>query len=341
MATTDSSPPRSPAVLPPETDPDPSPNSPVPEVQSEPPPPPSAPASVNPRRPPPPCWSPDETVALIDTYSEKWQSLGRAALKLNHWQEVADAVASRCPISSPSKTAIQCRHKMEKLRKRYRAEIRRAQSLHRARSASSWVHFQRMEAMDRSRSVSEDEDDEDEDLDGDLYNPRKRKEVRGANAQIGISRHFDYPNGASKNKEGFRIKIPNKGQQKSKLTKPNGAYSAEIGHKRGQPPEEWQRGVSDPLQEVVNAVKFFREGFERMEKMKMEMAQEMGAMQREMEMKRTEMILGSQQFIVETLAKVISEKRKKKKRKTSSSSICDKSVGGTPERTSSKPEGKA
>ncbi|KAK4759722.1 hypothetical protein SAY87_022853 [Trapa incisa] len=321
MAMADSSHPRSPAAPPPETDPDLSPPSPVPEVQSQPSPPPSAPASVNPRRPPPPCWTSDEIVALIDIYSEKWKSLGRAALKLNHWQEVADAVASRCPLSSPPKTAIQSRHKMEKLRKRYRAEIRRAQSLHRARSASSWVHFKRMETMDRSLSESEDEDngDEDEDMDADLYNPPKRKEFGRANqVQNSSTGHVDYPNGTRKNKEGFKIKIP------SKPTKYNGANSAETGRKRGPPPEERQRNVSDPLQEVVNAVKLFREGFERMEKMKIDMAQEMGAMQREMEMKRTEMILESQQFIVETLAKVVSEKTNKKKRSSSSSSSSDK-----------------
>lgn len=316
MATAASSPLRSAVVPLPETDPDPSPPSAAAEVQSQSPP--SAPASVNPRRPPPPCWSPDETVALIDVYSEKWHSLGRAALKLNHWQEVADAVASRCPVSYPPKTATQCRHKMEKLRKRYRAEIRRAQSLPRARYTSSWVHFKRMDEMDRSRSGSEDDDngDEDEDMDVDFYIPSKRKEV-GANAQSS-SRRIYYPNGIgteavtrSKNKEGFRIKIPATGRQKFKPT--NSANSAETGPKRGLLSDEGQRHRSDPLQEVVNAVKVFREGFERMEKMKMDMAQEIGVMQREMEMKRTKMILESQQFIVETLAKVISEKTRKKR----------------------------
>ncbi|KAI4356599.1 hypothetical protein L6164_000610 [Bauhinia variegata] len=73
------------------------------------------PAPPSSRRLPPPCWSNDETVALIDAYRDKWYSLGRGNLKATHWQEVADAITHRCPNASPVKTAVQCRHKMEKL----------------------------------------------------------------------------------------------------------------------------------------------------------------------------------------------------------------------------------
>uniref|UniRef100_A0A6N2MGH2 Myb/SANT-like DNA-binding domain-containing protein n=1 Tax=Salix viminalis TaxID=40686 RepID=A0A6N2MGH2_SALVM len=55
--------------------------------------------------------------------------LRRGNLKANHWQEVADVVARCCPASSPPKIVVQCRHKMEKLRKRYRTEIQRARSM--------------------------------------------------------------------------------------------------------------------------------------------------------------------------------------------------------------------
>ncbi|PKI55655.1 trihelix transcription factor ASIL1-like [Punica granatum] len=325
MATAASSPPRSTTAPPPDIDCDPSPPSAAPEIQSLPQPPASTPASENPRRPPPPCWSPDETVALIDIYRQKWHSLGRASLKPDHWQEVADAVASRCPVSSPPKTATQCRHKMEKLRKRYRAEIRRAEAMPVGRFTSNWVHFKLMEAMDRSRSGSDDEDndEDDEGEDMDFYEPRKRKKVRADTRSSG--RHGYYPNGIgaetasrSKNIGGFRIKIPTIGQQKLKSCsagnslKPN-YDEGETGMKsrlRKQP-----RQSSDPLEEVVSAVKVFRQGFERMEKMKIEMAKEIGAMQREMEMKRTAMILESQQFIVQTLAKAISEKKVEKQSK--------------------------
>ncbi|KAF5732856.1 trihelix transcription factor ASIL2 [Tripterygium wilfordii] len=113
----------------------------------------SATPSTNPRRLPPPCWSNDETVALIDAYRDKWYTLRRGNLKANHWQEVAEDVARRCPIASPPKTAVQCRHKMEKLRKRYRAEIQRARSMPVSRFSSSWVHFKRMDAMEKGPSA--------------------------------------------------------------------------------------------------------------------------------------------------------------------------------------------
>ncbi|KAK6918682.1 Myb/SANT-like DNA-binding domain 4 [Dillenia turbinata] len=78
------------------------------------PPPPAPPSS---HRLPSSCWSHDKTVTLIDSYKDKWYSLHRGNLKAAHWQDVTDAVARRCTLASPSKTAVQCRHKMEKLRK--------------------------------------------------------------------------------------------------------------------------------------------------------------------------------------------------------------------------------
>ncbi|KAF5731596.1 trihelix transcription factor ASIL2 [Tripterygium wilfordii] len=131
----------------------------------------SATPSTNPRRLPPPCWSHDETVALIDAYRDKWYTLRRGNLKANHWQEVAEAVARRCPIPSPPKTAVQCRHKMEKLRKRYRTEIQRARSMPVSRFSSSWVHFKRMDAMEKGPSAkptyNSGSDNENEDDDSD------------------------------------------------------------------------------------------------------------------------------------------------------------------------------
>ncbi|KAI3498417.1 hypothetical protein L1887_34192 [Cichorium endivia] len=128
------------------------------------------------RRLPPPCWSQDETAALIDAYRDKWYSLRRGNLRASHWQEVADDVATRCPLSSgnPQKTSIQCRHKMEKLRKRYRAEIQRAAATPKGhRYPSSWVHFKRMDSMEKGSSSDPDamnqdeEDEEDGERDGD------------------------------------------------------------------------------------------------------------------------------------------------------------------------------
>lgn len=66
--------------------------------------------------------------------------------------------------------------------------------------------------------------------------------------------------------------------------------------------------------EMVSALKLLGDGFVKMEQMRMEMAREVETMRMEMEMKRTEMILDSQQRIVEAFARAISEKKKKAKR---------------------------
>ncbi|KAI8025645.1 Protein FIP2 [Camellia lanceoleosa] len=68
----------------------------------------------------------------------------------------------------------------------------------------------------------------------------------------------------------------------------------------------------DPVAEVVGTIKGLGDGFMRLERMKMDMAREVKAMQRDMEMKWTEMLLESQERIVEFFEKALSEKRNKK-----------------------------
>ncbi|XP_038995886.1 uncharacterized protein LOC120120298 [Hibiscus syriacus] len=73
------------------------------------------------RRVPPPCWTKGETLVLIKAYKDKWFALRRRNLKALDWDAVSDAVSSA---SDPGtvKSSVQCRHKTEKMRKRYRAE---------------------------------------------------------------------------------------------------------------------------------------------------------------------------------------------------------------------------
>ncbi|XP_054779779.1 trihelix transcription factor ASIL2 [Prosopis cineraria] len=330
-----------------------SPSSPV---DSTPPPdPPSAvplpvPAPPSSRRLPPPCWSHDETVALIDAYRDKWYSLGRGNLKATHWQEVADAVTGRCPNASPPKTAVQCRHKMEKLRKRYRTEIQRARSTPVARFNSSWVHFKRMDCMEKGPSpvkpennsdspdeIDHDDDDDDQDLYEEFKNPG------GSNTR---SLNKLYRNGTGGGSDGgvsggaFRIRIPTgvsiaqpgtkfygkladqKFNSNSNSAAPGSTCSPSYGtrilkERSGLGKRERER---DPVGEMVTAIKVLGDGFVRMEQMKMEMAREIETMRMDMEMKRTEMILESQQRIVEAFAKAVSEKKKKKAKRMPSPS---------------------
>lgn len=106
------------------------------------------------RRFPPPCWTQEETLALIDAYRERWYALRRGYLRTADWDAVAASVTSRCPDASPAKTSAQCRHKMEKLRQRYRAEKQRSLSCPTGRFFSSWFFFDNMDAMENGTTVA-------------------------------------------------------------------------------------------------------------------------------------------------------------------------------------------
>ncbi|XP_057435871.1 trihelix transcription factor ENAP1-like [Lotus japonicus] len=294
------------------------------------------PPATSSRRLPPPCWGDPETAALIDAYREKWYSLGRTNLKSTHWQEVADTVAERCPNASlPPKTSVQCRHKMEKLRKRYRSEMQRLRSLPvpRSRASSSWVHFKSMDSMEKGPSPPKPEPlsnnnnnhlDDPEDLDDDeIYEEFKN----GGSNTRSLDKFYRNGMGGSGGGGGFRIRIPTGvsvaqpgsklfGNQKMNNPSDSGSRGFANGGNRGVKERQFGSGNKrerDPVGEMVSAIKVLRDGFVRMEQMKMEMAKEIEQMRMDMEMKRTEMILESQQRIVEAFAKAVSEKQKKKK----------------------------
>lgn len=106
------------------------------------------------RKFPAPCWTQEETLALIEAYRERWYALRRGYLRTADWDAVAETVVSRCPDASPAKTSAQCRHKMEKLRQRYRAEKQRSLSYPAGRFFSNWFFFENMDAMENGTVVS-------------------------------------------------------------------------------------------------------------------------------------------------------------------------------------------
>ncbi|GMH22361.1 hypothetical protein Nepgr_024204 [Nepenthes gracilis] len=328
---------------------------PPPPPQHQPPPPSSTPSATS-RRLPPPCWSHDETVALIDSYRDKWYALRRGNLRAVHWQEVSDAVAIRCPQADPSKTSVQCRHKMEKLRKRYRTELQRALSLPNHRFSSSWVYFRKMDAMEKGPSSSSA--DAAEGADGDPDDTNDDEDDDGEDNDNGNSNNsFDFNNydpprnfrdfhGSMSKGSGFRIRIPgNSSPGSGGKAKNFGNFDENldsgINHKSkyGFSGHSFDDGVKfntrvskkgsgtglkvgwgkreregDEVKDMVAAIKVLGEGFVKVEKMKMDMMREIERTRMEVEMKRTEMILESQQRIVESFLKGISEKNKRAKK---------------------------
>ncbi|CAI9765127.1 unnamed protein product [Fraxinus pennsylvanica] len=301
------------------------------------------------RRLPPPCWSHDETVALIDAYRDKWYSLRRGNLRASHWQEVADEIAHRCSSSIP-KTAVQCRHKMEKLRKRYRSEIQRAAPYGGPRRiSSSWVHFQSMHSMEkgpnRSPSSSDDEPQGEEDNKNSITRINDALNNNYSHQKGNFSNQGLMGNGTT---NGFRIKIPGKASAGYNAPKVYDKFNEMGGQNPNNPRpkfnsstsgygvsgkfsrdgfmgrDEIGKGIGDiatkkkgdnGMDEVVAAIETLGEGFVRIEKVKMDMAREVEQMRMQMELKRTEMILESQQRIVEAFANAISDRKPKKAKK--------------------------
>ncbi|KAK6143039.1 hypothetical protein DH2020_023387 [Rehmannia glutinosa] len=288
------------------------------------------------RRLPPPCWSPEETVALIDAYKDKWYSLRRGNLRANHWQEVAEDVASRCP-DIPPKTAVQCRHKMEKLRKRYRAEIQRAAAhggVH--RYTSSWVHFQKMHSMEKGPNPSPPSSSDEEESD-------HRSSIKRINDLYNYNQGIFSTQGPPESNGAIRIKIPGRmnpgpsmgpnpnnpkpnhrftnyvsgvnGAASSKASKDGFVGRGEMRKRVGEIPKinKGDSGVG----ELVAAIHSLGEGFMRMEKVKMDMVRQVEEMRMEMELKRTEMILESEQRILEAFAKAITERSAKRAKRNS------------------------
>ncbi|KAF8380614.1 hypothetical protein HHK36_028102 [Tetracentron sinense] len=266
------------------------------------------------RRLPPPCWSHEETGALIDAYREKWYSLRRGNLRASHWQEVADSVALLCPLASPSKTSVQCRHKIEKLRKRYRNEKQRSLSAPN-RSSSPWVYFKKMDSMEKGPSSAPIDSDPAENFDEDDEEDEKIINSHSFYRPMINGRSGGGPIPVPATVTGFRSK---KSRGVDENPKPNvnsrflngcSSWGSVLGRRGG---DEGGKREMDPVAEMVSSIKLLGEGFVKMEQMKMETAREIERMRMDMEMKRTEMILESQQRIVDAFANGLSEKKKKK-----------------------------
>nr|GEX30937.1 hypothetical protein [Tanacetum cinerariifolium] len=286
------------------------------------------------RRIPPPCWTNDETVALIEAYRDKWYSVRRGNLRAPHWQEVADSVSVKCGSDLP-KTSIQCRHKIEKLRKRYRNEVQRIGDVPKSvrYKSTSWVHFKLMDFMELGLDPN-DFDDDDYDVEGEneedlmMYTKGVVKPVQ--------LKYYNAVGASNGNANGVRIRIPsntvsNPAHVPALLGVPyygNGSGSGSAnrlvddypppvnrnygsGKRKEVEEEDADVGKSNGnvLDEMVAAINKLGDGFMKMEKMKMDMAREFQSMKMKMDMQRTQMIIESQQKLVDSF---LSERMNKK-----------------------------
>ncbi|XP_044487471.1 trihelix transcription factor ASIL2-like [Mangifera indica] len=90
------------------------------------------------------CWSEGATAVLIDAWGERYLELSRGNLKQKHWKEVADIVSSREDYTKTPKTDIQCKNRIDTVKKKYKLEKAKIMS---GGGASKWVFFDKLDQL--------------------------------------------------------------------------------------------------------------------------------------------------------------------------------------------------
>ncbi|KAE9460780.1 hypothetical protein C3L33_07305, partial [Rhododendron williamsianum] len=273
------------------------------------------------KKPQPSLWSHQETVHLIESYQERWYALKRGPLKASQWEEIAVTIAARCGYDDPSKTAVQCRHKIEKLRKRYRAEKQRPNP------RAAWEFFDLMNRLEhgpfpvsarpmavvqyhnsvpRSRDVCEEDEEEEEEEEEEVsevrYSDRRnRSESNKRKRKL---------SGGGGRVSGYLEKPVIPPYAKERIERYESEAEEEDDDDEDEEEEELV-AVGGGVGELAAEIKVFAERFIRMEHKKMEMMRETERYRMEMENKRMEMILESQRKIVDTIGRAFGSHNKK------------------------------
>ncbi|OWM87060.1 trihelix transcription factor ASIL1-like [Punica granatum] len=98
------------------------------------------------------CWSEEATSTLIDAWGRRHLELNRGNLRQKDWQEVADAVNALHGHSKKThRTDVQCKNRIDTIKKKYKTEKARVSSSSRTLT-SSWIFYDRMDALIGSSS---------------------------------------------------------------------------------------------------------------------------------------------------------------------------------------------
>ncbi|KAJ0263779.1 Sequence-specific DNA binding transcription factor [Hirschfeldia incana] len=144
-------------------------------------------------------WSEDATATLIEAWGDRYVHLSRGNLRQNDWKEVADAVNARHGGSGRPKTDVQCKNRIDTLKKKYKTEKAKP-------SPSSWCFFERLDfligpvaakkstgsagvfrspvtkpvgSVSSGSSLDDDDDDDDDDVGDWGFVARKHRRVEG------------------------------------------------------------------------------------------------------------------------------------------------------------------
>ena len=90
------------------------------------------------------CWSEGATSVLIEAWGERYLELSRGNLKQKHWKDVADIVSSREDYTKTPKTDIQCKNRIDTVKKKYKLEKAKIAN---GGGPSKWPFFQRLDHL--------------------------------------------------------------------------------------------------------------------------------------------------------------------------------------------------
>ncbi|CAI9107430.1 OLC1v1006780C1 [Oldenlandia corymbosa var. corymbosa] len=267
-----------------------------------------APKSPSSKKNAPLPWTHQETISLIQTYQEKWYSLKKGQLKANQWEDVAAAVAARCGYDSPSKTSTQCRHKIEKLRKRYRAERLKPYP-------NSWQYYELMDHMERgpmpitaTRSAPpvKYQNQKNAGASGFLNNYRENNSDEGGANYGGFEAKKNKSKSINNIVRGSGVDMGNRNLNKIGMSRNFG-----FGEELEAEVEEKGKGVL--VKALAAEVRGFAERFLKMENDKIELMRKTEKTRMEMEKNRMDMILEAQRKVVDTIGKAFGAHKKPKR----------------------------
>ncbi|KAL1197024.1 Trihelix transcription factor ENAP2 [Cardamine amara subsp. amara] len=85
-------------------------------------------------------WSEEATATLVEAWGNRYVKLNHGNLRQNDWKEVSDAVNSKHSKNSRPKTDVQCKNRIDTLKKKYKTEKAKL-------SPSSWRFFDRLDVL--------------------------------------------------------------------------------------------------------------------------------------------------------------------------------------------------
>ncbi|KAJ4720102.1 Trihelix transcription factor [Melia azedarach] len=86
------------------------------------------------------CWSEGATETLIEAWGDRYVRLNRGHLRQKDWKEVAESVNSRENGAKSKKTDIQCKNRIDTLKKKYKVEKAKP-------PPSKWPFYYRLDSL--------------------------------------------------------------------------------------------------------------------------------------------------------------------------------------------------